>query len=437
MNENQTTLKGHTTIELTDVNTGEVQKIEEDNLVTDALAEMFWSAGFMGSEQNKALYFPVYQKLLGGLILWENTIPENADRIFEPAGNRVTGTGIYGLANNGTNLVRGTYNTDESSVGETIIKHVWDFTTNQANGKISAVSLCTDLAAKDAYGTPYTPASAPEQLFTQYDVVSTGWASNIVAFDELSGYAYGIDTISSSQIALVTYDTNLKSIPVTASEAYGLKEIARKTFDLNVSLGNNNGLCLIAVEDGHIYLLNAPTRTFANNAVINIIDVNIASGTANVTAWKNCTGQTCYTTNQNGNKYCSHNVGYHQGYVYVQKSSAPYTLYRAPLNNATAVETLGNLEVAGWFQYARDGRVYWWHQTYAKVFDTVTKELRYLNCRPVQSVQCLNSPNRYLGREDRIIRNASDLICTINNLGSAVTKSESQTMKITYTITQE
>lgn len=437
MNENRKTLHGHTTIELTDVNTGEVQKIEEDNMVTNALAEMFWAAGFMGSEQNKSLYFPVYQKLLGGLILWENTIPENADRIFEPAGNRVTGTGIYGLANNRTNLVRGTYNTDESSVGETIIKHVWDFTTNQANGKISAVSLCTDLAARDAYGTPYTPETGPEAYYTQYDKITTGWASNIVAFDESTGYAYGIDTISASQIALVTYDTNLKSVPVTASDAYGLREIARKTFDLNISLTNSNGLCNIAVENGHIYLLNGATRTFANGANIKIVDIDIFNGTCNVTQWVNNTGQTCYTTNQNWNKYCSHCVGYHQGYIYVQKSSAPFTLYRAPLNNSTAVETLGDLEGASFFQYARDGRVYWWHQTHAKVFDTTTRELRYMNCRPIQSVQCLNSPNRYLGRDDRIIRNGADLICTINNLESAVTKSESQTMKITYTITQE
>ena len=326
--------------------------------------------------------------------------------------------------------------TDESSVGETIIKHVWDFTTNQANGKISAVSLCTDLAAKDAYGTPYYTAT-PEAIYTQYDKIETGWASNIVAFDEATGYAYGIDTLSSSQIALVTYDTNLKSIPVTASEAFGLKEIARKTMDLNIALTNSNGLCNIAVEGGHIYLLNCGTRTFANNASINIIDIDMEAGTANVTQWTNSTGATCYTTNQNANKYCAHCVGYHDGYIYVQKSSAPYTLYRAPLNDSTAVEALGDLEGASYFQYARNGRVYFWHQTYAKVFDTVTKELRYLNCRPIQSVQCLNSPNRYLGRDDRIIRNASDLICTINNLESAVTKSESQTMKITYTITQE
>ena len=99
MAENNKTLHGHTTIELTNVETGEVQKIEEDNLVTNALAEMFWSAGFMGNAETKSLYFPVYQKGLGGLILWENTIPEDASRIFEPAGNRVTGTGIYGVAN--------------------------------------------------------------------------------------------------------------------------------------------------------------------------------------------------------------------------------------------------------------------------------------------------------------------------------------------------
>lgn len=437
MAEKKKVIRGHATIELTDVNTGEVRKIEEDNMVTNAVAEMFWNGGFMGSEQPKTLYFPVYQKLLGGLILWENTIPEDANRIYEPAGNKVTGTGIYGLANNGTNLVRGSYNTDESSVGETIIKHVWDFTTNQANGRISAVSLCTDLAARDAYGTPYTPETGPEAYYTQYDKITTGWASNIVAFDESTGYAYGIDTISASQIALVTYDTNLKSVPVTASDAYGLREIARKTFDLNISLTNSNGLCNIAVENGHIYLLNGATRTFANGANIKVVDIDIFNGTCNVTQWVNNTGQTCYTTNQNANKYCSHNIGYHQGYIYIQKSSAPYTLYRAPLNDSTAVETLGNLEGACYFQYARDGRVYWWHQTYAKVFDTTTKELRYMNCRPIQAVQCLNSPNRYLGRDDRIIRNGADLICTINNLESAVTKSESQTMKITYTITQE
>ena len=109
MAEKKKVIRGHATIELTDVNTGEVQKIEEDNLVTNAVAEMFWNGGFMGDAQTKSLYFPVYQKLLGGLILWENTIPEDANRIYEPAGNKVTGTGIYGLANNGTNLVRGTY----------------------------------------------------------------------------------------------------------------------------------------------------------------------------------------------------------------------------------------------------------------------------------------------------------------------------------------
>ena len=39
-------LHGHTKIELTDVNTGEVEIYEDDNMVTNALNSFFWQKGF-------------------------------------------------------------------------------------------------------------------------------------------------------------------------------------------------------------------------------------------------------------------------------------------------------------------------------------------------------------------------------------------------------
>lgn len=60
-------LKGKMTIELTDVNTGKKDVIEEENMVTNALAEIFKPLGhLMNADSIYNQFNSYYTKLLGG-----------------------------------------------------------------------------------------------------------------------------------------------------------------------------------------------------------------------------------------------------------------------------------------------------------------------------------------------------------------------------------
>ena len=146
-------LHGHTKIELTDVNTGEVEVYEDDNMVTDALNSFFWQKSFF---VNKYLaerrdnyenwhyrgYTP--RQFTAGLLLFDQFIEEDPKNTIPPGGAVMVGRGSD-MAYTGNDKTLGSYNINES--GRTYnnygYKHVWDFSTNQGNGEIKSVCLTT------------------------------------------------------------------------------------------------------------------------------------------------------------------------------------------------------------------------------------------------------------------------------------------------------
>lgn len=84
-------LKGKTTIELTDVNTGEVTTVEEENMITNAL-QYFFNSNPMGAfsylqTTDSIKYFnkyfiPMCPKLLGGIMLFSETLEEDVENIL-------------------------------------------------------------------------------------------------------------------------------------------------------------------------------------------------------------------------------------------------------------------------------------------------------------------------------------------------------------------
>lgn len=158
-------MHGHTKIKLTNVNTGEVKTVEDNNMVTNAMEHLFnapfdlpnkfegpvtmWRGGGLNhtNPQSNILRYT------RGLMLFEDSIPEDPDIITPPGGNKVIGvadTRTY----SGPILEYGSYNNTESFIDMTAKKaqYVWDFSTSQANGKISAVSLIPQDHAQMAYG---------------------------------------------------------------------------------------------------------------------------------------------------------------------------------------------------------------------------------------------------------------------------------------------
>mgnify|MGYP000405815523 FL=1 len=88
------TLHGHTRIELTDVHTGAVEVVESDNLITNAVSDIF--NGYGGS-LNKAMLLwrgdqgytnapkDLVTMFYGGLLLYDTPLGSDPATVFAPA----------------------------------------------------------------------------------------------------------------------------------------------------------------------------------------------------------------------------------------------------------------------------------------------------------------------------------------------------------------
>ncbi len=148
-------LKGKSVIELTNVHTGEKEVYEDTNLVTEAIADvlntniqgmMYDSPSFDGKSGDDWL-LPVYERLTGGILLYQNAITEDPTIIYAPLDNPLIGYASSD-ANNTADTKRGSRNLTESKKVDNSYKYVWDFATSQANGTISCICLTNSLAGK-------------------------------------------------------------------------------------------------------------------------------------------------------------------------------------------------------------------------------------------------------------------------------------------------
>lgn len=191
-------LKGKMTIELTDVNTGKKDVIEEENMVTNALAEIFSPLGhLMNADSIYNQFNSYYSKLLGGLLLFDNNIEEDPNQLYAPANANLVGCAVYNTQNNTTGKMRGGYNQTESEFNakNRYMKFVYDFSTSQANGTISCVALTHQQGGYTTYGssdavlntgnsTAISPYSSTLQyVYTSYTGANTG--------DKYSGLTVG------------------------------------------------------------------------------------------------------------------------------------------------------------------------------------------------------------------------------------------------------
>ena len=145
-------IKGRTIIELTDVRTGKVTKYEDDNAFMDSnIEQKFRNFGiFQTSVLENFASTPLWQKLCGGLLLIDSVVDSNAN--FIALGQKMTGRGYYGSSNNGSPVNLGSWNATESAVSSNAVQMVYDFTTSQGNGDIKAVCLTSDYCGRIGLG---------------------------------------------------------------------------------------------------------------------------------------------------------------------------------------------------------------------------------------------------------------------------------------------
>lgn len=135
-----TKMHGHMDIYLTDVKTGKVEEVHEDNMMTNALQAYFRNCGFLNYPNvNQNSLVP---ELLGGVMGFSEEIDEDASIVHVPAGNKMIFNGSIGTLNNSAPTELGSYSADESGWQQDgSYVQTYDYSTSQANGTISCVCL--------------------------------------------------------------------------------------------------------------------------------------------------------------------------------------------------------------------------------------------------------------------------------------------------------
>ena len=152
-------IKGTTKIQLFDAETGELtDEIVKENMVTNAVPNILNPALQMVLGDNVGLMnflnycSPIGKTLFGGILIFSEPLEENVDNIIPSVKDRNNIVGYAGQFSSVTgNNMKGSYNSNESTELENGFTHVWDFSTDQANGDIAAVALTSAMGGDSGW----------------------------------------------------------------------------------------------------------------------------------------------------------------------------------------------------------------------------------------------------------------------------------------------
>lgn len=147
--------EGYCKLELIDAKTGKVDKSEKHNLITNAISEWFKAGGLSNPSAfgAQAIRENAIHYLLGGVMLLDTALTEDASIIKVPSGVQMTANGVIGVTNSGNPPELGSYNELESGwQADGSFKMVWDWSTSQGNGTIASVCLSSRFGAYKGIG---------------------------------------------------------------------------------------------------------------------------------------------------------------------------------------------------------------------------------------------------------------------------------------------
>ena len=183
-------LKGTAVIELTDVNTNEVETYVEENMVTNAVNNILglnpMAVFYCEEEYNTGLVWkdnllPICPNMIGGILLFPKALEENADNIYVQSDNLPVAYASNNV-NSTANTARGSLNLTESKALDNGYKFVWEFTASQGNGTIAAMALTSALGGQNGFGSSVADASTFLQL-KEVDIGNQGLEKQMVLFE--------------------------------------------------------------------------------------------------------------------------------------------------------------------------------------------------------------------------------------------------------------
>ena len=449
-------MKGKTIIELTDVKTKKKEVLKDDNLVTDVLEKILTlNPNGLLTNINKDTFYPIVEKIVGGILLFKDKITEDKNTSFVSTSNECIGYAgqVEGVQEN---PLQGSFNKQESKVTSNGYKFVWDFGTSKANGKISSVCLTNAKAGGGYFGTKSNGETnriklgEDKYLIKNTDTEMKKKYVNVVEANFEENYIVSI-VPESDHLRIIKSREPLLNFRLDDSLSFlDEKNITETKIKYKKSYGTY-GVC-IYVDAENYYLLK--TSTSGGNTNVTKLKINKANNSIEETEFtlENVKIENIGSYSLDYDYYRTIKSVLRGGYVYAVSTDEKYVVKFA-INNpvdVTKIEPKFTLKTGsvsshttGCGMYILGDMIIGTNFTIDKndkVTEIAQSDLSTIECIPLSYGPFLlgyfangeSSGDKYLRKVLYLITPYS---ATINNLSKTVEKTADKTMKITYYLT--
>lgn len=449
-------MKGKTIIELTDVKTKKKEVLKDDNLVTDVLEKILaLNPNGLLTNINKDTFYPIVEKIVGGILLFKDKITEDKNTSFVSTSNECIGYAgqVEGVQEN---PLQGSFNKQESKATSNGYKFVWDFGTSKANGKISSVCLTNAKAGGGYFGTKSNGETnriklgEDKYLIKNTDTEMKKKYVNVVEANFEENYIVSI-VPESDHLRIIKSREPLLNFRLDDSLSFlDEKNITETKIKHKKSYGTY-GVC-IYVDAENYYLLK--TSTSGGNTNVTKLKINKANNSIEETEFtlENVKIENIGSYSLDYDYYRTIKSVLRGGYVYAVSTDEKYVVKFA-INNpvdVTKIEPKFTLKTGsvsshttGCGMYILGDMIIGTNFTIDKndkITEIAQSDLSTIECIPLSYGPFLlgyfangeSSGDKYLRKVLYLITPYS---ATINNLSKTVEKTADKTMKITYYLT--
>lgn len=454
---NEPLIHGQTKIELYNPTTKVKIVNRSENTFQSAILQNFErqygcfdaSPYWVGASNSSGSHRPntTWKNLIGGLLLFKNQIAVGTK--YMPAGNLMVGNASVDLVHTGYPTEMGSYNGTESGASATAIRQVYDFATDQANGEIGCVCLTSFVGGAIGYGNTSGGSVINYQMGSGQKNGSFDNANRNYAYEAWSKNAqYNFSLTEGILTVTKTYR------PITTGSVFeGWAKTITIDLDESLPAGMKSDVGMPeVVADGVIRMFVGNQTNIVSGGSAYYIEYNSANDTAQVKTLLNSSTKDVNVGYNTISKFFLGNYACliaHYAWeiidvstgVLVYEFSQTDDYYGTGGAYDTQLDYFCDSIAFGLFCMIKgyqDSNMY--------IVDVVAQTEKPLNVQKKSGGGEIYSVCTQHGEYDImrgilnynrgiVIKNPLYL-ATINNLETSVTKTASQTMKVTYTITE-
>lgn len=265
-------IKGHVQVDLHNHKTGLRDRIEGDNMITNAMNYVI--PNLIGAGISASEIMPLCQRVLGGIMLFDGKLTEDKNNIFFPSEAHLVASA--GRNVNTEYADRGSLNYAESYETDTGFQSVWDFSTSQANCTIGSLAL-TMAENQYNYSDPY---NITWQSGSIHNALNKNNSDRFdlypLCYDSERGYLYYYDSTNSNLTTRydsservtyykMTFCVMKQYIPSRVyglSDSVNLRNVAEKVAEFSIERKNSiNYSYLNPGYDGYAYIIAPMNET--------------------------------------------------------------------------------------------------------------------------------------------------------------------------------